>query len=57
MPDKKYKYVSFMTSPELEAALKKAAATQERSVSWIIKKAITKYLNIPGNPKSKPASH
>lgn len=44
MADKKYRYFSFLISPELEDALKAAAIAKERSASWIVKKAITEYL-------------
>jgi predicted transcriptional regulator len=46
MPEKKYRYVSFLISPELEAALKSAALVKERSASWIIKKSLEKYLKL-----------
>lgn len=46
MPTKKYRYLSFLVSPELEEELKAVAAKQERSVSWIVKKAIAEYIGL-----------
>lgn len=61
MQEKKYRYVSFLISPELEAALKSASIVKERSASWIIKKALVKYLKfkdpaIKPKPQGKTAS-
>lgn len=53
MQEKKYRYVSFLISPELEAALKSASLVKERSASWIIKKALGKYLKF-NESASKP---
>lgn len=61
MQEKKYRYFSFLISPELEAALKHASIVKERSASWIIKKALCKYLKfnegrtVP-KPRGKSAS-
>lgn len=48
MGERKYKYISFLVPPELETALRAAAVREDRSVAWIIKKALAKYLNISG---------
>ena len=48
MEKRKYRYISFLVPPELATALKKASTGQERSVSWIIKKAIKTYLEKSG---------
>lgn len=53
MAEKKYRYISFLIPHELEAALRETAARQERSVAWIIKKALAKYLNVPGESALK----
>lgn len=54
MPVKKYRHISFVISPEMEAELKAEAVNQERSASWIIKKALAEYLLIRATaPKPK----
>lgn len=58
MSDKKYRYISFLVSPELESALRSVAVEQDRSVSWIIKKALEQYLGIKktsAKGKAKPS--
>jgi predicted transcriptional regulator len=62
MPEKKYRYVSFLITPELETALRAASEDMDRSASWIIKEALAEYLKLKeprSKPKSrkKPASH
>lgn len=61
MQEKKYRYMSFLISPELEAALKSASIAKDRSASWIIKKALCKYLKfkepaVNPKPQGKTAS-
>jgi hypothetical protein len=46
MPEKKYRYISFLVTPELASALKSASIARERSASWIIKKSLEKYLKL-----------
>ena len=46
--------ISFVTTPEIEAALRKAAVDQERSLSWLIGKAVEKYLCISGESQPQP---
>ncbi|MFH1723227.1 MAG: hypothetical protein ABII00_01265 [Elusimicrobiota bacterium] len=41
---KPYRYISFLIPSALEAALRKAAREHERSMAWIIKKALTEHL-------------
>ncbi|MFH1619796.1 MAG: hypothetical protein ABIG11_07810 [bacterium] len=41
---KKTIYTSFVTTPEMYSAIKKASVQQERSQSWIIGKAVELYL-------------
>ena len=57
---KKTVTISFVTTPAIEAVLRKAAVEQERSLSWIIGKAVEKYLGISEVPKAtvtrKPGS-
>lgn len=49
---KKTVTISFVTTPDIEAVLRKAAFDQERSLSWIIGKAVERYLGISeGNTK------
>lgn len=43
-PQSKTVYTSFVTTPEINAAIKKAAQQQDRSASWIIGKAVEEYL-------------
>ncbi len=43
-PSSKSVYTSFVTTPEIAAAIKKAAEQQDRSASWIIGKAVEEYL-------------
>ena len=43
--------IAFVATKEIQAALAKYAKEQERSVSWIIRKALEAYLKI--EPKSK----
>jgi len=60
MAEKKYHYVSFLITPELESALKSASIAKERSASWIIKKSLEKYLKLKvrkAKPRKKTASH
>ncbi|HAH31890.1 MAG TPA: hypothetical protein DCL44_06205 [Elusimicrobia bacterium] len=47
---KKTVTISFVTTPELEAVLRKAANDQDRSLSWLIGKAIEKYFSISEPP-------
>jgi predicted transcriptional regulator len=56
MQEKKYRYMSFLISPELEDVLKSASIAKDRSASWIIKKALCKYLKFKEpvvNPKPR----
>jgi len=43
---KKTVTISFVTTPAIETVLRKAAKDQERSLSWLIGKAVVKYLGI-----------
>lgn len=58
MTEKKYKYISFLIDPDLAAALKAFSKREERSVSWVIKKALATYLGAEGglSKPRKPAS-
>jgi len=42
--ESKNRYISFVTTPALQATLRKAAKEQERSLSWLIGKALEEYL-------------
>jgi len=44
--------ISFVTTPGIEAVLRKAASEQERSLSWLIGKAVEKYFGI-SEPQAK----
>jgi hypothetical protein len=48
--------ISFVTTPEIEAVLRKASFDQERSLSWLIGKAVEQYFATGGEPKAKPKS-
>lgn len=52
---KKTVTISFVTTPEIEAVLRAASTDQERSLSWLIGKAVEQYLRI-GEPKAKVKS-
>ncbi len=41
---KKSSYISFVTTPDIEKALRNAAEKEERSLSWLISKALERYL-------------
>ena len=61
MQEKKYRYMSFLISPELEDVLKSASIAKDRSASWIIKKALCKYLKfkesaVTPKPRGKTSS-
>lgn len=53
---KKTVTISFVTTPGIEAVLRKAASEQERSLSWLIGKAVEKYFGIGSKPQAKPKS-
>ena len=53
MPENKYRYVSFLITPELETALRAAVEDMDRSASWIIKEALGEYLKVK-KPRNKP---
>ena len=60
MAEKKYRYISFLVTPQIAAALKAASIAKERSASWIIKKSLEKYLKLKvtkPKPRGNPASH
>ncbi|TPW22028.1 MAG: hypothetical protein FD126_88 [Elusimicrobia bacterium] len=44
-PSAKSVYTSFVATPEVYAAIKKAAEQQDRSQSWIVGKAVEEYLH------------
>ena len=44
MPKRPYRYFSFLLSKELEAALRETARKEERSMAWIVKKAMEEYM-------------
>lgn len=50
---KKTVTISLVTTPAIADALRNAAKEQERSLSWVIGKALERYLGIgEGSPKS-----
>lgn len=51
---KKSVTISFVTTPKIEDALREAAEKQERSLSWIIGKALEEFLTKLGTLK-KPS--
>jgi hypothetical protein len=51
---KKTVTISFVTTPEIETVLRKASTDQERSLSWLIGKAVEQYFAIGSKPKTKP---
>jgi len=54
--ESKNRYMSFVTTPSIQAALRKAAEESDRSLSWIIGKALEQYLIEEGHLKrTKPA--
>jgi len=46
--------IAFIASPEIEAALRKATSEQDRSASWIIRKALAAYLGLTRPAGRKP---
>ena len=54
--ESKSQYISFVTTPAIEAALRKAAEENDRSLSWIIGKAVEEYLTKLGTLKKQRAS-
>lgn len=44
MTQRPYRYFSFLLSKDLEASLRETARRQERSMAWIIKKALQEYM-------------
>ena len=44
MQKRPYRYFSFLLSKDLEAALRETARREERSMAWIVKKALQEYM-------------
>jgi hypothetical protein len=54
--ESKTRYISFVTTPSIEKALREASEKDDRSLSWIIGKALELYLMEEGHlKKQKPA--
>lgn len=45
--------IAFVATKEIQDALTKYSEEQERSISWIIRKALEQYLNIPSKKSTK----
>lgn len=48
--------ISFVTTPNIQEALQKASENQDRSISWLIGKALEEYLMEEGHLKKQRSS-
>jgi len=53
---KKSVRISFVTTPSIQDALQKAASDQDRSISWLIGRALELYLADEGHLKKPKAA-